>query len=517
MLVLACVFGVVGSASAVKWLTDTSDRVGAMGGINLAVEDETTAITPFNHENLAGLALNSRMNRLDLGLVYQSQVSELSGYGKDTMTDMELTRPGAEYRGLTYWLNDSFVARIGVEAISMSSASSPTGGTEQKLNFSGLGGGVSAAYLFDFGLALGAGVTYTGAGGKPDPLPEVFPGTAATKAELTANNMNWGIGAAYAMAAGEGNKLSLGFQAGADDDRPTMPSSVSLSSLGNIAFGDYNGVIDVVVPVPLAGNASMKTTFTNTPMKLSGEAIFDMGKMLSAGILFDSKTVEQKTKSESVDPTGGFLGLPPDFDGKTAASSIMGISPVIRATLPLGEGLNLLPGLMYTTYGSGNYDTYYPNGATTSYKAATSKVTMGTVNIGLGLQAMSKQLQLGAQLASGSSKSEQTAYAPDGSTLGTATSPDSNLMAIGFGAEYWVMPVFALRAGYNTTTYTTKYTSGDQKLMAGTITLGAGLASPEGMAVDLLVKLATYTSDPAPSPAPTNTGTGIFLGGRIPL
>lgn len=498
----------VGSASATKWLTDASYRVQAMGGATLGIEDETTALTVFNHENLAGLVLNAKQNRLDLGLVYNTDVVDTPNVGKSTTTDLELTRPGAEYRGLTYWVNDALVLRGGIEGMMISSVDKPaSGGTDQKNNFSGMGGGVSAAYKLPFGLALGAGVVYTGAGGKPDPLP-----AGASKVEATANNLNWGVGAAYALEklGADNNKLTLGAQVGTDDERPSMAGVAA----GD--FADFNGVIDQAAEITGFGTWTQKNTFTNSPMKISGEAIFDMGSLLSAGVLFDNKTRETKFKQEQVDPTGGFMGGSYTAEYKAMVSNIMGISPVVQANIPLAEGLNLLPGVMFTTYGSGTVDQYSPSGLTSSYKAATTTLNSTTVVGGLGLQALNKALQVAVQAGSGTMKSETKVFNAAGTQLGSATSPDTTLFNMGVGGEYKIIPMLAVRAGYTTTTTTLKATV-EQKQTVNSISLGAGLSMMEKASLDLLVKLDTTTQDPAPDPKPTHTATGVYLGACIPL
>jgi hypothetical protein len=530
MLVLACVFGVVGSASAVKWLNDASYRVQTMGGAGLGIEDETTNLTIFNHENLAGLVLNPKANRLDFGAFYNSESIKQGDY-TTTNSDMELTRPGAEYRGLTYWLDDSFAIRAGIEGLSMSSTMkfpAAANMADTTFAFSGLGGGISAAYKMDFGLALGAGVTYTGAGGKPNTLDTIFnvvqaiafPAAATTtKLEMSANNMDWGVGAAYVLDnLGENNKLSLGLMVGADDDRPNpLALDPTNPNLDVNMFGDFNSVIDVAGTVDFFGTheVTMKSTYTVTPMKISGEAIFNMGSMLQAGLLFDTKSKDVKVKDEQT--MDGVAS--PAVEYKTMSQNLMGISPVIRANIPLG-GANLLPGISFTTYGTGTTDTFgLKTGSTTdSAKVQSDKSTASVISIGVGLQALEKALQLAVQYASGTSKLESTLYDVDsGTTLGTGSAPDLTASTIGAGAEYWVLPIFALRAGYSMHTTSQSIGSTTYKSNSSALTFGAGVNMTNGWNTDLLVKLVTNTQDPAQTPEVTDTAFGVFLGERIPF
>jgi hypothetical protein len=511
-LTLVCALGVTSSASAIKWLTDASYRVQTMGDAGLGIEDETTAITPFNHENQSGLVLTPKGDRVDLGLVYDMDVVDTPNVDKKTTTDLELTRPGAQYRGYTYWFNDSLVMRAGVEGMLVSSVDTPaSGGTDQKMNLSGGGVGANLAYLAPFGLAVGAAVVYTGASGKPDPLP-----AGASKVEASASNLDWNVGAAYVLdkLGAEKNKLTFGVNLGADDDRPTV------AGLATRNFADFNGVMNTEAEITGYGTLIRKYTVTNTPLKISGEAIFDMGSMLAAGVLIDDKMSQTKVKFDQTDPTGGFMGGNISTESKTTDSNIMGISPVVRANIPLGA-VNLLPGLMFTTYGTGVVNQYSPNPTdpNASYKSSSTTIGSTSVAAGVGVQALDKALQAAVQVAMGGTASTSKSFDVNGNELGSGSNPDTASTTIGVGAEYKVIPMLALRAGYLTSTTTTKATafSQESKATVGTITGGVGFSMMERASLDLLVKMSTYTSDPAPDPKPTHTNTGVYLGACIPL
>lgn len=503
---MACIFGLAGSASAIKWIADESYRIGALGGAVMAFEDETTAINPFNHENVAGLALLEKANRLDVGLAYSSDVITTPAIApfpeiKTTATDTELTRPGAQYQGLVYWLDNSTVVQAGIQGLLYNSTTSATGMDDQKVNFSGLGGGAAVAYKTDFGLALGGGVSYIGAGGKPDPLP-----TGCTKYDTTASLLHWGAGAAYVLPAGEENKMTLGLSVGSDDDMPNV------AAIGD--FGDYSGTTGITMD--LGGGYTMESTstITNTPLKISGEAIFDLGKILQAGLLIDSKSRETKTKTETTSPLGSSSS-----DLKTASLNIFSISPIVTANLPLAEGLNLLPGVMFTTFGTGTLDGYTAIDATSSYKSSTLSNSYGTFVAGLGLQALSKQLQLGVQFSSGEGKCEEKSYDSDGNSTGSTPYPDTASMSFGGGAEYWVLPMLALRAGYKTSTDTVKGTPGnaDSKSTTNRISFGAGFNLPQSLTADLLVAMDSFSQDPSSSTDDKEDKLGVYLGVKLPL
>jgi hypothetical protein len=494
-------------AAALRWPDNMSYRVDTMGGATLGIEDETTAVTVFNHENVAGVVLNKKENRFDIGAGMMStsdKVDVTGGSVETTSSTLFLARPGAEYRGLTYWLDDSFAIRAGIEGQMINlNAKTPAG--ENKLSFTGLGGGASASYkLADAGLAFGAGVSYIGGSGKPDPLP-----AGTDKYEIAASNLSWGVGAAWETLMGE-DKLSIGAGVHADDDMPSM-------SLSGMSPGDYN-----ITTTMEATGFTQKTTDTQSPMVISAEAIYNMGKMLEAGLLFDYKMSEMK---EKVETTIG--GTSSTVEQKVFSLTEMGISPIVRATIPLSEDMSLLPGISFTNWGSGTQDMYADNPTTAdlndTFKAQSYTGTSSLIKIGAGLQAMAKQLALSLQYETGSDKVDVKQFDVDGNELGSGTSEGST-SNMRVGAEYWVIPMLAIRAGFASLLHTTKdgaMDSGgnlvDLKDMTNRISFGAGLEMPEGLRIDLLVGLDTNTTDPKADPEPTSTATDILLGFKIPI
>lgn len=533
-LAILGVLALAGTAQAIKWPTDMSYRIETMGGAKLSIEGETASITTFNHENLAGLALLGKVNRADLGLFYASDETKTTVAPgveyKTTSTDLELTRPGGQFRGVTYWLDDNLVIRGGIEGLMTTMSTSMTGAPEEKLSFSGIGGGLSVGYLIMPSLAVGAGFAYVGAGGKPDSLTGAFNvvgmmspfGGETTKFEFSATNLAYGLGAAYVADLGDQNALTFGAQFGADDDRPNLTGLDLSSASSMLAFNDYTMVatIEGNAFTPLGDVAIVdKTTITPAPMKVGGEIIFNMAKMLEAGLLIDYKTKELKQKSESTQ-----AGVTSSTEYKVLADSNLGISPIVRGKFDLG-GVNLLPGISYSTLGTGTTDMFAPNPMTADendvFKYGTTAKTAGVLGIGVGMQALEKQLALALQYDMGNYKNEAKSLDFDGNQVGSTATSESTSSAIRVGGEFWVMPILALRAGYallNTTDKADSTIPGDVDVKYDTnrITFGAGL-SLQGFIADLLVKLDSYKQDPAPDPAPTHSAMGVYLGLRLPI
>jgi len=474
------------------------------------------------------------MNRSDIGLSYSAYnyKREYPTYTyEQSFTDIELSRPGAEYRGLTYWLNDNLVVRAGIEGLMLSSTTTttPTSGpaSEEKISFSGLGGGVSIAQKLDIGLALGAGISYTSAGGKPDSLDgmyDIYGGNNTSKVEMSATNINWGVGGVYALDnLGKDLSLTIGLQAGSGNDLPNVTALSSLS-ISPLALGDYNIKIETAGSILGIGDVTDTKTYSQNPLIISGDAIFHMGDILEGAILFDTRISDYKLQTEN---TGYGVFAPAQVNYKTGTRNQMGITPVLQAKLPISEDINLLPGVQFSTWDSRNYDSFALDTATAdpddTYKVSSMKVTASGFAVGLGLQALEKQLQVAPQHSSGTYNDETTSYTTDGTAISTSKT-EGDLSRIGVGIGFWVMPVLALRAGYamladvvKDGTIDSNGNRVDDIDNTSRITVGAGLALPNGLAADLLIKLDTYTDDPELDPKPTKTAMGIFLGLRTPL
>lgn len=568
------VTAVANTALALRWPDNMSRLVETMGGAFLAIEDETTALTPFNHQNVAGAALLKKMDRIDVGIGYDSDLYKidyeysiflpLSGTttikttSETKISGLKLTRPGAEFRGITYWLNDNTLIRAGVEALSWNwkddfnyEATDSTGTTaftsDDTFGITGLGANASFCYKTDMGLTVGAGLSYKGAGGKPGDLEEgfnVFGNNSSgnpqtTKLEANATNLDWAVGAVFALPdiGGEDNKLTFGLSAHADDDMPDFASIIGLSIAPSV-MGDFSSVINLEGDIEGLGVVTETYTYTLSPMVISAEAIFDVGSMLAAGILFDTKSSSMNTKEEY---TGYPTGITQNVDYKNADISITGITPVIAANIPVGEDFAVLGGLMFSTWGSGKTDNYDLDPTTTdindTYKDDVDETSSSLIAIGAGVQAMGKQLQLNVQYETGAIKMDDTNYDTNGAIV-QQTDKNGNLVNIitsentisnvRFGAEFRVMPVLALRAGYAILAATTKdgffdlsttpVSYKDLIITTNRITLGAGMNLTQGTAIDLLVRIDSKTRAPEYQDITiTDSAMAVLLGAKIPL
>ncbi len=519
-----------GSALAITWPDNIGWRIATMGGAALAFEDETTALTLFNHENPAGIVFEKNLNRTDGGLSYISK--SVSGElwpgmtQKTVTTEMGLIPSGAEYGSSICRLTDNMFLSYGVGGglsninTTLTSPVATIEDTFSTLAYSGL---AYLAYKFDFGLALGGGLAYSRMTGGPQSLDGIYNlyapyGGSTSKFDLSAGNLNWDLGAAYVKELANGNSLTLGIQCGADDELPNLDNVDPTDPTSLVgAQGDFDMILDLEGTIPLFGDSSGKTRLTPSPLKVGGEAIFNLGTMLEAGLLFDYKMRELNYKEEA---NGSVTA-----DFKIFSESGLGLTPVVRAKLQLGEDLHLLPGAMFTTWGSGIQDSYTIYLATNeTFKDASTTINHSTFALGLGVQALGKKLQAGLQYAFAANTATTSSFNPDGSSAGPDTDVDSGLSKLQGGAEYWLLPIFALRAGYAILTDTLKEgalnPSGDPvdlRSLDNRITFGLGLAIPDGLAADLLVKLDTITQEPKPDPVATHNVTDISLGLHLPF
>ncbi|MEW6516788.1 MAG: hypothetical protein AB1439_07795 [candidate division FCPU426 bacterium] len=538
-------------AIALRWPTNAGVRVQSMGNATLGIEDETTALTIFNHQNVAGRAFDEKKNRLDYGLNYYSQDWKLDfptsewelKYG-----DIGAGRPGGEYQGLACWLDENTVVQASVEGsakyISDRSASSAGEWTDQLKSYL-YGGGISAAYKLDIGLALGAAVSYLGANAKPDSLLGSFnlasvmwmpggmilAGATTTKFEVASSDLYWRTALAYEVKnLGGDDKLTLGLGVSGEDTSPGfgVDAGTYLVASADI-LGSYNGTVVLEGNDPVLGDVSSKRTLTQMPVVVDAEAIYDLGGWLSAGLLFDYLMNEYHRKVEYQ----GFDALAPsarpvNTDQKTKALQQWGITPVVRGKIAVAEDVVLLPGLSYSTWGSGNgeYFLHDPTFAdpNATYKNSTSVTNSGSFAVGIGVQTLGKQFQGALQYENSASKSETERYDLDGNSLGKTSSEGGIINNFRVGAEFLPIPELAVRAGY--ALLQTTYKDGamdndgnvvDLKLYTGRISAGVGAYIIEGMNLDLLVIVDNKYSEPKSSPEPQESLVNILLGVHMEL
>jgi hypothetical protein len=334
------------------------------------------------------------------------------------------------------------------------------------------------------------------------------------------------VGAAY-QALMEENKFTIGLLVHADDDRPNIENIATSLNINHMDAGDYSAEVNVEGDITGLGAVTVKEAYSQSPLFISADAIYNLGTMLEAGILFDYGMSDLNTKEEYTGFEAMGPGAPVDVDYKSSGRTEMAITPALQANIPAGEDLAILPGLYFTTAGSGTIESFALDPTTSdvndTYKSSKTEISVSTFAIGCGLQAMAKKLQIGLQYESGSWTSETTPYAING-TAGTVSETEGSTSNIRAGAEFWVAPMFAVRAGYAMLSDVTKDGTVDSNgnptdLTESTsrITFGAGLKMEDGLTADLLIQLDTKKDDPASDPEPDDTAMGVYGGVRIPI
>lgn len=533
---LLAIFSLVlfSSSQALRWPNNASYRVSTMGGATLAIEDETTALNLFNHQNPAGLAMLEKENRIDFGIGYQTDSVKLEGdnyTNENSVTKMDLTRPGGEYRGLTYWLNDDMVMRANIEGsiFTIKQTTTPDSGSavEEELTLNGLGGNVGFATKFPGGFALGAELGYFGAAGEPKDLTggyDFYEDGSTEKFKISYSLFNWSIGAGYQLLdlGGKDNTLEFGLTLHNDDDLELTSGFVMLDSAQIIGTTDYNLKFDIS-----NGDISQTQDIIHTPIAISGEAIYKMGGLLEAGLLFDYIMTDQQLKASQETSEGTT-----EFDIKTASATELVISPVIQANIKVGDDMAILPGLTFHNAGSINIDNYSLDRTTTeendTFKSSNVKIDKTLLGLGVGLQALNKAIQLGLQFEAGGWDTTTENYDENGNSTDNPNIENvvhGNISNFRFGAEFWVTEMIALRAGYAVMSVTTVdgYTDttslfpSDLVTTTNRLTFGAGYKSENDLRVDLLIGMDTITDDPKSDPEPEKRALDIMLAAKIPL
>lgn len=549
---LAILFGIVcaNPVLALRWSTNAGIRVQSMGNATLGIEDETTDLTIFNHQNAAGRVLNEKKDRLDYALYYSTRDWKLdltSAIWENKYNDSGLDRPGGEYRGLTYWAGDNLVFQANLEGATryfIDQSTTATGVWKDQFNSYMFGGGLSAAYKLDMGLAIGAGISYMGANGKPDSLngsyhlaPLMFwpvtdiPGTTTTKFEVSAANLDWSAALAYEIEnLGENGRLVVGLGVHGDDSPPLFGGDAGpYLSPSAYMLGSYRGTVTLEGNVPSLGDVSSKYTLTQMPLVVNAEAIYKLGNWMSAGLLIDYLLNEYHRKVEYK----GFEALAPtlqpaNYSQKEAVLRQWGITPVVRSQIAVAEDITLLPGISYSTWGSGRQESYAHDSSFSdpgqTYKSGASDTTVGLVAVGVGVQTLSKRLQGALQYENVTRKMEGTSYAVDGTSIARISVDGGIQNNYLIGVEFQLMPEMAIRAGYallqtvfKDGAYDTSGNTVDLKLNTNRITAGLGVHVQRGLELDLLGVFDMIAAEPKSTPEPTDTAINLLLGIHMEL
>ncbi|MCK5217986.1 hypothetical protein KAR10_00590 [bacterium] len=497
---------------AVDWPTNLGWRVESMGGTGLCIQDETTDLTLFNFENIAGLALNKKMDRLDLAAGYSVDIAEEA---TTTVLDKKIFnsiysfgQTGTEYQGLTCWLNDNLVVRFNIEGTHDALITdNEADEIRDQLIFQGLGGGAALAFKSEYGLTCGVSFNYSRSNAKPELIAQGiydvygiidFSGNtqgATHKYEISTGNLKWQAGMGVVFDLYDNKKLTLGAHFGSDDE-PT----------------DYTSRIEIT-GTQYDNDVSELTITTPSPFRIGVQGIFSFDNVFEAGLIIDYKFNETNTKNEV---TNAFALTESDY--KSYSASFLGITPVLRANIPLGEDLCLLPAVMITNWRSGTMRNFRLVAAPDTTSSTITNIVNRALIFGLGVQSISKQIQAAVQLSIKDN-------VMDSATGFLDNISQNSVDTIRAGAEYWILPVFAIRGGIALITETnieaiTNFFTGEKTDINNLdvrITMGLGLAWPESLSADLLVRLDTYTQDPEPDPNPNHTATGVFLSIRYPL
>jgi hypothetical protein len=348
-----------------------------------------------------------------------------------------------------------------------------TAGNSNTSSLFGFGGGIDAAYLVNPSTAVGLSVGYSSNTTKPDEL-----GAGVSKDESTLSNLPLNFGAGMVMPDMLGAKQDL--------------------VLG-LSVNTLDGSTDVDLIEYDNGNSSKETESVN-PLNISIQAL-TAGEMIQGGLVFDYASSEGRTKSEvtGVDT----------LDYKDASTSGIVLSPIVKAAFKISEDVSLNPGASLSLINTST-DQFNPD-----YKEGKEAESQINFAVGAALELMKKALIFGAQFENIGTSTETTVYNMNGDVVGNVVKVSGAGNIISFGAEYCLMEMLALRAGYVMASDQPD-TDADTKNLTNSICLGAGLKMDK-LSADLLVQLDTYTEDPEPTNAPDTTGLTIALGAKMEI
>jgi hypothetical protein len=482
-------------------------RVAGMGGMTLAIADESTKTDLYNYQNPAGLGFLEAKNRWDAVASFASEQTlirsyeeEFVGFLKNQIDAQEiythnkldlLNNPFDTYKGLYYWLAPNLVIHpqisafvTGIEVASEQtvtttdysmipnqiSVSEKTVKSQQ--NAWGGSGSLAAAFApdknFAMGLEAGADLIST----TPGSLP-----TGMAKQETSSLQIPLAVGLGWNVPGvfGKQQDLLLGLDlhtAGAADEQTFLEAD--------------NG-------------SSTRTAQSSAPLRVGVQA-FTTSEWLETGLNFSYTSANGKYRQE-------ITGLEPvEFKNSTEHSAAIG--PVFIMTYPFTSDITFRTGATLNSIVS------LTDAFNATYKTSSTVATHFALACGHGMELLNKKLRLGAQGEWSMDRSEQENFSSTGDRLGDPVAIQGATFKVTAGGEYALQNNLDLRAGCG---FYSEQPDLDQDYSITTTSLRAGLGYRMNKIVaDLLAKLDLQSIDNEGKQTPLSN-LGFYLGVAIPL
>jgi hypothetical protein len=406
--------GLTTGVNALNWPDNIEWRILAMGGIKMAVEDETTQLTLFNFGNPAGLAFLPRNNRIDVGF---------SGHFQERSSDLDQITfggTGSEYQGIIFCPNEFLTIQF--EPRLLEAKTEPTNASDDPMH-SLIKAGVAGAFEIAPKLACGFRLRYAQMGGLD------YQGYSKYE------NVLWVLGMGYQLPVSENHLtgFSIGAEVGSDDEpsdfnrERTDVATASSSTPANLYLTPGQILLTTTI--------TRHTQTESLPLHAGLQFVCDFAELLAAGLVFDFKAREQKIRITEME-SDHYQYEEPDLVweytntdniqiNQTEYDYIYGVSPTLSFKIPLADKLQLVTGLQYTSWGTGTtnsrkdttsslkqVNTYYgwpDNSSTTSnsevLQESSETIIHHSTTFGMGLD--SSDIRGGLQFEDATSGSEE--------------------------------------------------------------------------------------------------------------
>jgi hypothetical protein len=497
-----------GAEFSMPWINSVSNRVEAMGGAGAAIEDESTELNLLNFGNPAGLVLGLKVNRLDLNGGYF--VDNETSHGRETKRNgWEVSNPGGGYHGLTYWLLDNLVLTAEAEGQGWSSSNNQSGSVRDKFNSTGVSGGGRIAYKLD-AFAMGADVKYSRLDGKGE--PPYLVGNDFAKYEINATHLEWHAGAGYRNKILEKSELIIGASVGVDDLTPDM-TVLSSGFTPATACGNYDITVENKNFIEMWGFDPITNMMISTgqleinvkrhmfikPLNVAFQIIYNYNDILQSGLLVDYETASKFSENQTI-----FGNDAPITNSYKDSEWIgVGLTPIVRGSLPICEGGKLIYGAIYSTKGSRTKDNYYLNTSTPedsndTYKNTTEKISARNFAIGVGAGFFNGKLNLAFQFDQERTSVQTTFYNFSGSATSDVTD-ETRQQALRAGLECFLTDAVSINGGYAYLQEVLPQPSAAERQLTNRLSLGAGIKFSPTLSGNILGIMDIYSQEPKPS------------------
>lgn len=485
---------------SMPWISTMSNRVEAMGGAALGIDDESTELNLLNAGNPAGLVMKAKQNRFDLNAEYFNEEST-SEDGKAVKNSFMSPSPGIYSNGINFWPLENLALSVQGEGQKLI-LNYPDSISTEGFGFSWYSGKISSAYKLGE-LSLGAEIDYFQLNTSGKPSYSDF-----QKYEMKLNYLGWHVGMGYQKEIVNSHVLSIGLAVGTDNRRPdldkldgTSPGTTSTNY--NIVYNYVTTIeqigIDPITLLPVSLGeleAIEKFEIKRKLFQTTGQVIYKIENSIQLGLILNYENESVFNDQElSINPP---VSPSSQSNYKSSEYNGYGLTPIVKGNLALTDYMIFKYGIFYSNHGSYMQDEYSKLSSSATYKSAVIKAYGNNFALGIGCQSIDKSLSAACQFDQKRFYEKSQFYDQTGYIWKTSDAETARQQAFRFGAEYSLLDSLRLRGGYAylLETFSPETWNNLEKQTTNRFSFGVGLIITSTLSGDVLGIYETYSQTP---------------------